>query len=302
LVIYPFFAASRELSLLTQALIFAILASSLDLLLGYTGMTSLGHGAFFGTGAYTTGILVTHGIDNPVLAAPAGVLMAIVVAIFFGLVAVRTVGVNFVMVTLALGQMIFAVAWRWRSLTGGDDGLPGISRPDLGLPWPMTDSTNFYFFVLFFFVLCMVLMYRIVNSPFGHSLIGIRQNEPRMRALGYNTFVYKYICYIIAGGFSGVAGVLYAYFNGFVGPKEVGIATSGEALITVVVGGAGTLFGPALAAGIVVALKHFVTIYTSYWMLILGMSFVLIVIYLRRGIGGYLLQFWRKEVGGKRKP
>jgi branched-chain amino acid transport system permease protein len=298
LVIYPLFASSYILSLLTQILIFAILASSLDLLMGYTGLPSFGHASFLGSGAYTTGLLVNYGIDHPAVAAPAGIFMATLIAIPFGFLAVRTAGPYFLMITLALGQLLFAVAWHWRSVTGGDDGLPGISRPDLGLPWSMTDSTHFYFFVLLVFITSLFLMRRIVNSPFGHTLIGIHENEARMRALGYNTFSYKYVCYIIAGFFGGVAGVLYAYFNGFVSPIELGIGSSGEIMLMVILGGPGTLFGPALGAGVIVLMKHFVSIYTEYWLWVIGLAFILTIVYLPRGIGGYLLQFWRKGIVG----
>ncbi|MFC1868858.1 branched-chain amino acid ABC transporter permease [Thermodesulfobacteriota bacterium] len=298
LVIYPFLASSYMLSLLTQILIFAILASSLDLMMGYTGLPSFGHASFLGSAAYTTGIMVTNGIDNFMLAAPAGVLMATLIAVPFGFLAVRTAGPYFLMITLALGQLLFAVAWYWRGMTGGDDGLPGITRPDLGIPLSMDDSTNFYFFVLVVSVICFFLMRRIVNSPFGHSLIGIHENEPRMRALGYNTFSYKYVSYIVSGFFGGVGGVLYVYFNGFVSPLEFSIGSSGEIMLMVILGGPGTLFGPALGACVIVLMKHFVSIYTEYWQWVIGIAFILTILYLPRGVGGYLIQIWKKMVIG----
>ncbi|MCJ7596926.1 MAG: branched-chain amino acid ABC transporter permease [Desulfobacterales bacterium] len=302
LLIFPLFASSYVMSLMTQILIFAILASSLDLLMGYTGLPSFGHATFLGTAAYTTGLLVNYGIENPVLTAAGGILMSGLVAVPFGFLAVRTAGPYFLMITLALGQLLFAVAWNWRSVTGGDDGLPGISRPKLGIPWSLTDPTHFYFFVLLVFVICFFLMRRIVNSPFGHTLTGIHENEHRMRALGCNTFAYKYVCFILSGLFGGVAGVLYAYFNGFVSPLELSIGSSGEIMLMVILGGPGTLFGPALGAGVIVLMKHFVSIYTEYWMWIIGLAFILTILYLPRGIGGYLLQFWKKRVIGYGSP
>jgi branched-chain amino acid transport system permease protein len=299
LIIYPIFASSYILSLLTQILIYAILAASLDLLLGYTGLPSFGHASFFGTAAYTTGILFTLGIENPALTAPAGILMATIIAIPFGFLAVRTAGPYFLMITLALSQLLFAIAWHWRSITGGDDGLPGISRPNLGLPWSMTDSAHFYFFVFIVFVVCLYLLRRIVNSPFGHTLVGIHENESRMKALGYNTFSYKYLCYIIAGFFGGVGGVLYVYFNGFVSPLELSIGSSGEIMLMVILGGPGTLFGPVMGACVIVLMKHFVSIYTEYWQWIIGLTFILTILYLPRGIGGYLLIIWRRKFSEK---
>jgi branched-chain amino acid transport system permease protein len=293
---YPFFASSYMLSLLTQMLIFAVLASSLDLLMGYTGLPSFGHAAFFGTAAYATGLVIKFGLVHPALAGLAGVAAATVVAIILGFLAVRTSGPYFLMVTLALGQLLFAVSWHWRSVTGGDDGLSGIPRPSLPILGSLSESTNFYFFILFFFLLSFFLMKRIVGSPFGHTLAGIQQNEPRMRALGYNTFRYKYVAYVAAGFFGGVAGVLYAYFNGFVSPIEMSVGSSGEVMLMVILGGPGTLFGPALGACVIVLMKHFVSTYTEYWLWVVGVAFILTIMYLPRGIGGYLLQIWRRRV------
>lgn len=295
-VIVPLFAGSYHMSLATQILIFAIFAMSLDLLMGYTGLPSFGHAAPFGAAAYTTGLLVKHGFQNPALAILAGLVAATIVSAIFGLLAVRTSQAYFLMITLALGQIVFAVAWSWRKFTGGDDGLSGISRPDLGLPWSMTDATAFYFFVLVFFTLVYFLMRRFVDSPFGRSLVGIRDNEPRMKALGYNTFLHKYVCFIVAGLFAGLAGVLYAYFNGFVSPSEAGVGNSGEAMLMVILGGVGTLFGSAIGAGVLVLLKHFVSIYTEHWPLIVGIAFVFTIFYAPRGIGGYLLPLWKRRI------
>lgn len=296
LIIVPLFAGSYHMSLATQVLIFAVFAMSLDLLMGYTGLPSFGHAAPFGAAAYTTGLLVKYGFDNPGLAILAGVVMAVIVSAIFGFIAVRTSQAYFLMITLALGQIVFAVAWNSRKLTGGDDGLPGIARPDLGLPWPMTDATAFYFFVIIFFTLSYFLMRQFVNSPFGRSLVGIRDNEPRMKALGYNTFLHKYICFMVAGLFAGLAGVLYAYFNGFISPAEAGVGNSGEVMLMVILGGVGTLFGSVIGAGVIVLLKHFVSIYTEHWPLIVGIAFIFTIFYAPRGIGGYLLPIWKRRI------
>jgi branched-chain amino acid transport system permease protein len=295
-IVVPIFLGSYELSIATKVLIFAIFAISLDLLMGYTGLPSFGHGAPFGAAAYTTGILVTHGYDNPGLVIVSGIAMATIVSAIFGFLAVRTAHAYFLIITLALGQIVFAVGWNWRSMTGGDDGLPGISRPDFGLPWDMNDSTNFYFMVLIFLILAYFLMRRFVNSPFGRSLVGIKENEPRMKALGYNTFMQKYICFIVAGTFAGLAGVLYAYYNGYVHPDYVGVHTAGEGMLMVILGGAGTLFGPAIGAATLVLLKHYISIWTDHWPLILGIIFVLTMLYAPRGVGGYLQSLWRRRI------
>ena len=295
-IVVPLFAGSYHMSMATQILIFGVFAMSLDLLMGYTGLSSFGHGAPFGAAAYGTGLLVKYGFQNPALAILAGLVMAVIVSAIFGFLAVRTSQAYFLMITLALGQIVFAVAWNWRKLTGGDDGMPGISRPDVGLPWPMTDATAFYFFVLVFFTLSYFLMRQFVNSPFGRSLVGIRDNEPRMKALGYNTFLHKYICFIVAGLFAGLAGVLYAFFNGFISPAEAGVGNSGEVMLMVILGGAGTLFGSAMGAGVIVLMKHYVSIYTEHWPLIVGIAFVLTIFFAPRGIGGYLLPLWKRRI------
>ena len=293
-IIVPVFFPSYVLTVATKALIFAIFAVSLDLLMGYTGLPSFGHAAPFGAAAYTAGLLVTHGFQNPGMVIAASILVAAVVSAVFGFLAVRTAQAYFLIITLALGQIVYSAAYNWSSLTGGSDGLPGITRPDFGLPWEMTDRINFYFMVLFFLILAVFLMWRFVSSPFGRGLVGIRQNEPRMKALGYNTFLHKYICFIVAGAFAGLAGVLYAYFFRYVSPSNAGVAQSGEAMLMVILGGAGTLFGPAIGAVVLVFLKYYVSIYTVHWPLILGVIFVLAMLFAPKGIGGYLQPLWRR--------
>ena len=159
----------------------------------------------------------------------------------FGLLALRTRGSYFLMITLALSQVLWGIAFGWRSLTGGDDGLPEVPRPNLGLPWSMSDSTPFYYFVLFFVVVGTLLLVRIVASPFGYALRGIRESETRMLALGYNVWRYKLVAFVLAAAFAGLAGCLYVYFNRFVSPDYVHVVRSAEVLLMVILGGAGTL-------------------------------------------------------------
>ena len=255
LVAVPPFLSSYPLTLLTQALIFAVFAMSLDLLLGYTGLPSLGHAAYFGVAAYVVAIFTTEyqtGFWTCLLLA---ILAAIVTAAAFGLIAIRALGTYFLMITLALGMVVWGLAFRWVSLTKGDNGISGVPRPSLGLPWSFANQTAFYYLTLVTFLLALGLLVLIVRSPFGMSLRGIRESEGRMRSLGYNVWLHKYLSFILAGAFAGLAGVLWAYYNGFVSPVELQLVTSVEILLMVAMGGPGTLVGPALGAGVIVFLR-----------------------------------------------
>jgi branched-chain amino acid transport system permease protein len=295
LLISPPFLSSFLLTLLTQALIYAILAMSLDLILGYTGLASLGHAAYFGLGAYSVGILATRYGAGFWITLPAGVVLAVAVAAIFGLVALRATGVYFLMITLALGMVVWGLAHRWVTMTQGDNGISAIPRPDLGLPWSLAHSIPFYYFALAGFIISFWILRMIVRSPFGRSLVGIRESESRMRTLGYHVWLHKYIGFVIAGGFAGFAGVLWAYYNGFVSPTELQLATSVETLLMVALGGRGTLLGPALGAGIIVMLKNLVSVYTHRWLLILGVVYIATIVYAPEGIVGAVRQ-WRRRV------
>jgi branched-chain amino acid transport system permease protein len=284
--------SSFMLSLLTQAIIYSILAMSLDLILGYTGLASLGHAAYFGLGAYSVGILATRYGAGFWTTLVVGVLVAVGVAAVFGLVALRATGVYFLMITLALGMVVWGLAHRWVSMTAGDNGISGVPRPDLGLPWSMAESLPFYYLALAGVLLAFAFLRVIVHSPFGHTLVGIRESETRMRTLGYHVWLHKYIGFLIAGGVAGFGGVLWASYNGFVSPADLELATSVEALLMVALGGRGTLFGPALGAGIIVLLKNLVSVYTHRWLLILGAVYIGTIVYAPEGIVGALRQ-WR---------
>ena len=288
------FLSSFLLTLLTQALIYAILAMSLDIILGYTGLASLGHAAYFGLGAYSVGILATRYGASFWLTLPAGVFLALAVAAVFGLVALRATGVYFLMITLALGMVVWGLAHRWVTMTQGDNGISAIPRPDLGLPWSLADSIPFYYFALAGFVITFWILRVMVQSPFGRSLVGIRESESRMRTLGYHVWLHKYIGFVIAGGFGGFGGVLWAYYNGFVSPTDLQLATSVEALLMVALGGRGTLLGPALGAGMIVLLKNFVSVYTHRWLLILGVVYIATIVYAPEGIVG-AARLWRRR-------
>src|SRR6266576_6901711 len=202
--------------LTTRALAFSILVMSLDILLGYTGLPSLGQAAYLGVGAYLTAILATRyqfglGYDFW-LVVVLGILLAAALAAVFGLLAIRATGVYFMMITLALGQCVWGLAYRWNSLTGGDNGINLRGRPKFGID--LANEVTFFFLIFGFFVVSLLLMYTLVRSPFGRSLMGIRERELRMKILGYNTWLHKYVAFIIAGGFGGLSGVLWAHTAG----------------------------------------------------------------------------------------
>jgi branched-chain amino acid transport system permease protein len=291
LAIGPPYLSSFMLSLLTQAVIYSILAMSLDIILGYTGLASLGHAAYLGLGAYSVGILTTrHGADFWTTLA-VGVVLAAAVAAVFGLVALRATGVYFLMTTLALGMVVWGLAHRWVSMTQGDNGIPGVPRPVL-FDRSLADAVPFYYLALAGFLAVFGLLRVLVRSPFGQTLVGIRESESRMRTLGYHVWLHKYIGFVVAGGFGGFAGVLWAYYNGFVSPADLELATSVETLLMVALGGRGTLLGPALGALIIVLLKNLVSVYTHRWLLILGAVYIGTIVYAPEGIVGAVRQ-WR---------
>ena len=274
--------------LATRALAFAILAMSVDLLLGFTGLASLGQAAYFGIGAYLTAVLATKfhfglGWDFWIVVV-LGILMGAALAALFGLFAIRASGVYFLMITLALGQCVWGLAYRWNSLTGGDNGINMSGRPNFGLD--LSNEVTFFYLVFAFFIVSLILLYVLVRSPFGRSLAGIRERELRMQILGYNTWLHKYVAFIIAGGFGGLAGVLWAQTNGHVSPETVVLTTSVDALLMVVLGGAGTLIGGAIGSAIVFALREYLSTLVPWWQYALGGVYVLTILYLPMGLMG----------------
>jgi branched-chain amino acid transport system permease protein len=300
LVTFPAYTGLAFISLLTKILIFGLLAISLDLLVGFTGLWAFGHAALFGLSAYTTGILIVHyNITSFWLSAPAGILMAMIAACIFGVIALRASAIYFLLLTLALGQLVFEIFntsyGTLGRLTGGSDGLGGIPYPEIGLSF---STTSYYYFVLIFLVICTFILYFIINSPFGYSLQGIRENETRMRCLGYNTWLFKYISFIIAGLFAGVAGVLYVHFNGFISPEGVGFGATGALWLMLIIGGMGTLWGGLIGSVVILGLQYYSGVFTpERWPLILGACMVAVIMFYRGGIMPHLTRLWKKASG-----
>jgi branched-chain amino acid transport system permease protein len=281
-------ANSFVILLATRVLAFAILVMSVDLLLGYTGLPSLGQAAYLAVGAYLTAILATKyqfglGYDFWLVVA-GGILLGAALAAVFGLLAIRATGVYFLMITLALGQCVWGLAYRWNSLTNGDNGINLRQRPTFGID--LANELTFFYLVLGFFAVSLLLLYTLVRSPFGLSLAGIRERELRMRILGYNTWLHKYIAFIIAGGFGGLSGVLWAHTAGIVSPVNVELAFSVDALLMAVLGGSGTLVGGVIGAFIVFGLREYLSTLVPWWQYVLGGVYVLTILYLPTGLMG----------------
>jgi branched-chain amino acid transport system permease protein len=272
--------------LATRAFAFSILVMSVDLLLGFTGLASMGQAAYLGIGAYLTAILATRyhiglGYDFWLVVALA-MLGGALLAALFGLLAMRASGVYFLMITLALGQCVWGLAYRWNSLTGGDNGINLSQRPKFGID--LSDEVTFFYVVFALFALSLVVLYTLVHSPFGKSLVGIRERELRMKVLGYNTWLHKYIAFIIAGAFGGLSGVLWVHTAGIVSTDAVVLTTSVDALLMVVLGGAGTLIGGVIGAAVVFFIREYLSTLVHWWQYVLGGIYVLVILYLPGGL------------------
>jgi branched-chain amino acid transport system permease protein len=290
LLIFPFVAAPYPRSLMIEVLIFAIFAMSMDLLMGYTGLVSFGQAAFFGLGGYVAAYSGIHLSANLLLTLPLLVIVLSLTAFVIGFFALRTSGIYFLMLTLAFAQMLFSLAIKWSDVTGGSDGLP-VERPYLGigdLTIRFGADANFYYLTLVLFVSTWWFLTRLVNSPFGHTLKGIHENEARMRALGYHTWHFKMSAFVIAGLLAGLAGMLLASFNRHANPETLYWTVSGQAIVMVLIGGAGSLIGPILGAALVHLLPSYASSYTERWQSILGLVFIAFVLFAPRGIYGLL--------------
>jgi len=283
LALVPLVTPGYRTGLVTQMLIYALLAMSIDIMAGYAGRTSLCHGAIFGTATYVVMYVVTVAGGNVWAGCALGVAAAMAVSLIVGLLAVRTSGVYFLLLTLALGMVVWGVCVRWTSVTGAENGLRGNVRPE----W-LVDPSRFFYFVLVLAGLLMFAMWRFVGSPFGMSLAGIRESESRMRSLGYDTSRHLLIGFVFSGFVAGVAGALYALFNSFVSPSTVALTQSVMGLLMAILGGIGTLAGGIVGSALIVVLQNVVSSYTERWSMMLGLLFVLVMIFAPEGLLGSL--------------
>ena len=297
LVLAPLAMPTYYVSVATQILIFAVLAMSVDVLAGFTGRTPLCHGAIFGTSTYV--VLYTATVMHlPLpLAMLLGVLAATLLALVFGLLAVRTSGVYFLLLTLALGLIIWGICLRWTEVTGGENGLRGQLRAGLVL-----STRELYVAVAVVVAVVTFAMWRFVRSPFGLTLRGIRDGESRMSSLGYNVPLHLTIAFTASGFFAGIAGALYAVFNDFVSPSTVQLSQSVAGLLMAIVGGVGTLFGAFVGSFLIIALEQAVSSVTERWLMALGLTFILIMIFAPEGVIGKARLIMAGRGRSKSKP
>ena len=287
LAVLPWALARYQLSILTDLLVFGLFAMSLDLIMGYTGMVSFGHAAYFGLGAYGSALVLIH-FGQPVpVALLAGALLAGAVALPVGWFSTRATGIYFAMLTLAFAQLLYTVAYKWRDLTGGSDGIAGVPKTTLFWGGPSLASPRaFYFLVAACVVLSLVACRALVRSPFGKALQAIRENERRFTSLGRDPRPFKLVVFVIAAVFAGLAGALFAPFRGFASPEVMFWLFSGQGLMMVIMGGIGTLVGPVVGAMVFILIQEVLSSYTEHWMIFTGALFVLMVIFLPGGLVG----------------
>lgn len=284
-------SGSYTTGLAAEVLIFAIFAMSLDLLIGYTGLLSFGHAAFFGVAAYAVVILGLNFGWSGWVGLLVGIVVSAAVAAVIGFFAIRVSGIPFLMLTMAFAQLLFSLSIKWRSVTGGTDGLSGFQRPTLfGIS---LDNRAVQFYVVAVgFLLVLLFLRRLIASPLGSIFIGIRENEQRMRAAGYPVQRFKLVAFTLAGALAGVGGGLYALQNAYVSSDILHWSLSGDAIIMVILGGTGTIVGPAIGAAVFLLLKNVVSSHTEYWLLWVGIIFILCVMFLPQGIWGWVRQRW----------
>jgi len=280
----PFAAGPFWTGLVTQMYIFGLLALSVDLLLGHAGLFSLTHASFFAVSAYTVAILQVRYAVPTALAAPAGILAGTLLALLFGL-AVRTRGVYFILITIAFGYVVWGVAHRWSSFTGGDNGVTNVPFPAIGVA-AVTSHTQYYYLVLAAVILCG-LGYRVfMRSPFGLGLRGIKASESRMQSLGFRTSLHLYAAFVLSGALASFAGVLYVYYNKFVNPVAASFPVSVEAALMAIVGGTGTVIGPFLGAAVVLGLRNWVSSFFELHAAVMGAVFIATVLWAPQGLVG----------------
>jgi branched-chain amino acid transport system permease protein len=274
---------SFYINVASQVLIAAIFALSLNVLVGYGGLTSLGHAAYLGIAGYVLAWLTVHGGFSFFAAAFVALVATTIMAAFFGAIALRGTGIAFLMITLALGQTLWGVAYRWAEVTGGDNGIPGVKRP-VALGLDFNDPTAFYLAMVAVFLAALGAMAVFARSGLGISLQGARDQPRRMAMLGHDVWLVRWLSFVIAGLWGAVSGVAFVAYNGYIHPHALGLPNSAEVLLMVIAGGAGTLFGPLVGAAIVVILKMVVSAYVARWVLLLGLVFIALVILLPEGV------------------
>lgn len=293
LACFPLAGGEYYINFASQIFIAAIFAASLNLLVGYGGLPSLGHASYIGLAAYLSAWLFLKLGFGHWLTAPIALGATTIMAGLFGLIALRATGLGFLMLTLALSQVLWGTAYRWVSVTEGDNGLRGMTRPSpFGIS--LDDPSAFYYFSLAVTVLAIWLMARFVGSPFGATLAGTRDQARRMSALGHNVWLIRWITFVYSGFWGAVSGLLFVYYHKYIHPASLSLTASAEGLIGVIAGGSGTLAGPLIGATIVMILKNYVSSYVERWNMLLGFVFVVIVIFMPDGLVPGVRRLWAR--------
>jgi branched-chain amino acid transport system permease protein len=295
LIFLPFVGGEYYINLASQIFIFAVFAASINLLLGYGGLPTLGHAAYLGIAAYLSALCALKLGWGHLAAAPIALVGTTLMAAAFGLIALRATGLGFLMLTLALSQVLWGTAYRWVSVTDGDNGLRGLARPaPFGLS--LDSASAFYWFTLALTVLAIWMMAVFVASPFGAALRGTRDQPRRMSALGHNVWMVRWITFIYAGFWGAVSGLLFVYYHKYIHPVSLSLTNSAEGLLAVIAGGSGTLAGPLVGAAIVMLLKNYVSAYVERWNMLLGFVFVVIVVFMPEGVVPGVKRLWRRYI------
>jgi branched-chain amino acid transport system permease protein len=294
---------SYYINVASQILLFAVFALALNVLVGYGGLVSLGHAGLFAVAGYTTALMLQAGHGH-LAADVAALAVTLAASAVFAMLALRSTGIGFLMITLALGQILWGIAYRWADLTNGDNGINVSTRPmPFGLS--LANAQSFYFATLVVFLVALATMTLLVRSPFGASLRGTRDQAQRMTALGYNVWLIRFLAFLFSGFWSGVAGILFVYYNQFISPQIAALQTSAEALLMVISGGTATLAGPIVGAAIVVIMKNVVSAYVVRWNMVLGIIFVAIIVFMPEGLvpgSARLWRVWRRASPQKSGP
>ena len=282
---------SYYVNIASQILFYAVFALAIDVLLGYGGLVSLGHAGVFGITCYTVAVALDAGYGH-VAAILLGIGVTLAGMAIYAVVALRATGIGFLMITLALGQILWGLAYRWISVTNGDNGLSLASRPaPFGLS--LASANAFYYATLVVFLLSLALAAVFVHSPFGAALRGTRDQPARMNALGFNVFLVRFLACLFSGLLTALAGILFVYYNQFISPQALALTASAEVVLMVISGGAGTLLGPIVGAALVVIMKNVASAYIVRWNFLLGAIFVAIVVFVPEGLVPGSVRLWR---------
>ncbi len=298
LLLLPLFLSTYPIILLTEILIMGLLATSFNLLFGYTGLLSFGHAAFFGIGGYAAAFIATNLVSSLSVAMGIGILFSALAAMIIGFFCVRRDEIYFAILTLGFGMMLYTLVHQWRSITGGSDGITGFGIPDISFPGiniSLGSPTNYYYFTLIIVVISTYLLWRLTVSPFGLILKAIRENHTRLQFSGLNVRLYRLIAFTLAGTFAGLAGVLFIFFDRMASPSMLHWTMSAQPVLMSILGGSQVFLGPFLGAFIFFLLEHIITKFTDSWMIFLGAILIPLVIFFPNGILGTITRFLKRQ-------